>query len=91
MPTIPERSKEWYVNIPFSDLNLLINQLENMEAIQNDNAQLRREMDGMRNMFNELLTAFGELRRELKGRLAPSHLLLFGVSRKADTGGATTT
>ena len=36
MPTIPERSKEWYVNIPFSDLNLLINQLENMEAIQND-------------------------------------------------------
>ena len=68
MPTIPERSKEWYVNIPFSDLNLLINQLENMEAIQNDNAQLRREMDGMRNMFNELLTAFGDLRRELKGR-----------------------
>ena len=68
MPTIPERSKEWYVNIPFSDLNLLINQLENMEAIQNDNAQLRREMDGMRNMFNELLTAFDELRREIKGR-----------------------
>ena len=68
MPTIPDRSKEWMVSIPLSDLNLLINQLENMEAIQNDNAQLRREMEGVRNMFSELLTAFGELRRELRGR-----------------------
>ena len=63
-----QRAKEWYVNIPFSDLNLLINQLESLEAIQAENAQLRREMEGLRNMYNELLTVFGDLRRELNGR-----------------------
>jgi len=68
MPTVPERSKEWYVNIPFSDLNKLVNQLEILDDIRNENAQLRREMDGLRNMYNELLAVFGDLRRELKGR-----------------------
>ena len=68
MPTIPDRSKEWMVSIPFSDLNLLINQLDSLDAVRAENAQLRREMDGVRNMFSELLTAFGELRRELRGR-----------------------
>ncbi len=68
MPTIPDRSKDWKVSIPLSDLNLLINQLDSLEDIQAENAQLRREMEGVRNMFNELLVAFGELRRELKGR-----------------------
>lgn len=68
MPTIPERSKEWYVNIPFSDLNKLVNQLEILDSIQKENLQLRNEMDGLRNMYNELLVVFGELRREVKGR-----------------------
>lgn len=68
MPTVPNRSKEWYVNIPFSDLNMLVNQLEILDSIQEENAQLRREMDGLRNMYNDLLVVFGELRRELKGR-----------------------
>ena len=68
MPTIPDRSKEWMVSIPLSDLNLLINQLDSLDAVRAENAQLRREMEGVRNMFSELLTAFGELRRELRGR-----------------------
>ena len=68
MPTIPDRSKEWLVSIPLSDLNLLINQLDSLDAVRAENAQLRREMEGVRNMFSELLTAFGELRRELRGR-----------------------
>lgn len=68
MPKPPDRKHEWMVNIPFSDLSMLIDQLETMDAIIQDNAQLRREMEGLRNMYNELLVVFGELRRELKGR-----------------------
>lgn len=68
MPNVPSRENEWYVNIPFSDLHKLVNQLETMDAIKAENAQLRREMDGLRNMFSELTIAFGEIRREIKGR-----------------------
>lgn len=68
MAKAPDRKDEWYVNIPFSDLHKLVNQLDTMDAILQDNAQLRRELDGLRNMFSELQVAFGELRREIKGR-----------------------
>lgn len=65
---LPQRPHEWYINIPMSDLDKLVNQLEALDDLAQENAQLRREMDGMRNMFSELQVAFGELRRELKGR-----------------------
>lgn len=68
MPNIPDRPNEWYVNIPFSDLNKLVNHLGELDTIREENAQLRREMDGLRNLYSELLLAFGELRRELKKR-----------------------
>ena len=28
MPEIPQRPNEWYVNIPFSDLNKLVNDVD---------------------------------------------------------------
>lgn len=62
------KSQEWYVSIPFSDLHNLMNEVQFMEDMKKENAQLRREMDGMRNLYNELLVQFGELRRELKGK-----------------------
>lgn len=62
----PDRRKDWLVSIPLSDLNALVNQLESMDQLRAENAQLRREMDGLRNMFNELLTVFGELKKERK-------------------------
>ena len=68
MQTQPPGQAGWSVNIPLSDLWKLTNQLESMEGLQRENAQLRREMDGLRIMFNELLGQFGELRREVKGR-----------------------
>lgn len=68
MKQTPDRQAEWSVNIPFSDLHMLVNQLDSMEGLKKENAQLRREMEGLRNMFSELQTAFGELRRELRGR-----------------------
>ena len=63
-----KRAREWSVNIPFADLQQLLNQLESTDAMKRENAQLRRELDGLRNMFSELLDQFGELRRELRGR-----------------------
>lgn len=68
MNTQPTRPKEWSVNIPFADLYQLVNHLESTDALKRENAQLRRELDGLRNMFSELLDQFGELRRELRGR-----------------------
>lgn len=59
---------DWYVSLPLSDLNLLRNELLTLEGMKAENAQLRRELDGLRNMFSELQISFGELRRELKGR-----------------------
>ena len=61
-------SRNWYVNIPLSELNELLYQQELLDKMKTENDQLRREMDGLRNMFTELQTAFGELRRELRGR-----------------------
>lgn len=68
MAKTPDRKDDWYVNIPFSDLHKLVNQLDTMDAIIQDNAKLRREVEGLRNMYNDLLVVFGELRRELTGR-----------------------
>lgn len=59
---------KWFVSIPFDDLNKLLHEKELLEEMKKENAQLRREMDGLRNMFTELQIAFGELRRESKGR-----------------------
>ena len=58
----------WFVSIPFSDLEKLLHEEKLLDDMKKENAQLRREMDGLRNMFNELLTTFGELRREVNGR-----------------------
>lgn len=62
------RQQEWSVNIPFSDLHQLMNHLDALDGLKRENAQLRREMDGLRNLYNELLDKFGELRREIRGR-----------------------
>lgn len=62
------KARDWLVSIPFSDLNALLNQVETFDSIRSENAQLRRELDGLRNMFNELLTAFADLKKELNRR-----------------------
>lgn len=62
------KTRDWLVSIPFSDLNALLNQVETFDSIRSENAQLRRELDGLRNMFNELMIAFADLKRELNGR-----------------------
>lgn len=59
---------EWCVSVPRDELNALLNFKQDMERIHDENAQLRRKLDGLRNMFNELLVQFGEVKREVKGR-----------------------
>ena len=59
---------EWYVSVPFSDVEKLLHEKEFFDEMKKENEQLRREMTGLQNMFNELLVVFGEWRRELNGR-----------------------
>ena len=59
---------EWRVSVPLDELNALLNFKQDVERIHDENAQLRRELDGLRNMFNELSVQFGEVKREVKGR-----------------------
>lgn len=61
-------ANDWYVSIPLSDLDKLRADKEYIDKLNAEHDQMRRELDGLRNMLNELITKFGELRRELKGR-----------------------
>ena len=68
MPNGSDSPHDWYVNIPLSELNKLVHQLDFMDSMKKENAQLRRDLEGLRNMFTELQVSFGDLRRELKVR-----------------------
>lgn len=46
----------------------LINFQADVERMHAENAQLRRELDGLRNMFTDLAIQFGDVKRELKNR-----------------------
>ena len=59
---------EWRVSVPLDELNALLNFKQDVERIHDENVQLRRELDGLRNRFNELSVQFGEVKREVKGR-----------------------
>lgn len=59
---------DWRVSVPIKELMSLVNFQNDLKQIHDENAQLRRELDGLRNMYNELLVQFGEVKREIKGR-----------------------
>lgn len=59
---------DWRVSIPLKDLVSLLNFSEDLESMKNENAQLRRELDGLRNMFSEVAQQLGDVKRELKRR-----------------------
>ena len=62
------QDSDWRVSVPIKELLSLVNFQNDIKQIHDENAQLRRELDGLRNMFNELLVQFGEVKREIKGR-----------------------
>lgn len=62
------KPSNWQVTLPIKDLMTLLTFAEEMERIEKENKQLRRELDGLRNMFSEVCQQFGDIKRELKRR-----------------------
>lgn len=59
---------KWQVTLPIDDLMSLLNFSEDLEKMKKENRQLRQELEGLRNMFSEVMQQFGDIKRELKGR-----------------------
>lgn len=60
--------QDWRVSVPLDELMALVNFQEDVNRIHTENMQLRRELEGLRNMFTDLSVQFGDVKRELKGR-----------------------
>ena len=56
-----KRTSQWTVNIPLSDLTKLMEQNAVIDHLQNDNKQLRRELNGLRNLYSALLVRIEEI------------------------------
>lgn len=61
---------DWLVQVPLSQLLELKQSFENQRSMQDENAQLRREIEGLRRVQSETLEKMSDLCRDL------------GVSRK---------
>ncbi len=59
---------KWQVTLPIDDLMSLLKFSEDVERMKQENKQLRQELEGLRNMFSEVMQQFGDIKRELKGR-----------------------
>ena len=63
-----DKPSEWQVTLPIKDLISLLNFSEDLQKMKDENRQLRREMEGLQNMFSEVCQQFGDVKRELKRR-----------------------
>ena len=63
-----DRMAQWSVNIPLSDLQKLLDYLGTQDRIIQDNEQLRREVEGLRDMFRDLMDEFREVRRDCQNK-----------------------
>lgn len=59
-------ASDWSIQIPLSALVALQGLPAKMEALEKDNAQLRRELDALHALYSQTLQAFGDLRREMR-------------------------
>lgn len=57
---------KWMVQIPIDEIIALYGAIEENDRTKAENAQLRREIDGLRNVQNECLLLLGDLRRQIK-------------------------
>lgn len=53
----------WRVSVPLDELISLVNFQKEMKEIHDENAQLRRELEGLRTMFTELQIQFGDVKK----------------------------
>lgn len=56
-------SSSWMVQIPVNDLLALMGLEDELKRVTAENAQLRREMDGLRRLQSETMQVVGDLRR----------------------------
>lgn len=56
---------DWLVQIPLDELKALQDLPKRMEQLEKQNAQLRREMEGLRGIVSETMQLVGDLRRDL--------------------------
>lgn len=63
-----DKAADWQVTLPIKDLVSLLNFSEDLQRMKDENKQLRREMEGLQNMFSEVCQQFGDVKRELKRR-----------------------
>ena len=64
----PNKSGEWTVNVPLSDLIKLVEFQQNQGKTDEELARIRLELSGLRNLYSEVLGVIGDLRRELTRR-----------------------
>lgn len=54
---------DWMVQVPVKDIIALMGLEDDLIRIKNENAQLRREVDGLRNIQSQCMQLLGDLRR----------------------------
>lgn len=57
----------WMVQVPIKELLALCGLKDELERISAENKQLRREIDGMRNIQSQMMELLGDYRRKEKG------------------------
>lgn len=56
-------TSNWMVQVPVNDLLALMGLKDDLDRVTAENAQLRREMDGLRRIQSESMQVLGDLRR----------------------------
>lgn len=56
-------TSNWMIQVPVNDLLALMGLKDELEKVSAENAQLRREMDGLRRIQSESMQVLGDLRR----------------------------
>ena len=59
-------ASDWSIQIPLSELVALQGLPARMERLQEDNAQLRREVNALHALYSQLLQAFSDYKRDLR-------------------------
>lgn len=57
---------EWLVQVPLSELVALQNMTAEFDKLRLENAQLRRELEGLRRVQSETMQVLGDLRRDFR-------------------------
>lgn len=59
---------DWSIQIPLSELAALQALPTKMEQLEQENKQLRREVEALRNIQSQTLQLVGDLRRDMRKR-----------------------